>query len=201
MNQIENLKGPKCDICEYAQDPIWGIKGEGNTDILFVLQSSDYRALEHPSGYQGAFLESLTGRDIQRIINKDWRNITLINSIKCHFKENGKWRDPKVNEYRNCFPYLQRQIIELNPKLVVCCGSWAIKGVLGEDEYDNHRPDPYSIQYLQDDEITYTVTMHPRRFTIPIKEELEDTIALFRRNYENEAIKDEIEISHLNLNV
>jgi uracil-DNA glycosylase family 4 len=180
MNQIENIKGPECNKCEYAVEPIWGIKGPGEPEILIVLQSSDYRALEHPNGYYGALQETLTGGDIDRIISSDWRNVALINSVKCHFKENDQWRDPKLGEYRNCFPILREQVERLDPSLIVCCGQWAIKGMFGEDNYDSYKSDIYSINYIQQNNTIFAITTHPRRFTIPVKKELTDTISQFR---------------------
>jgi uracil-DNA glycosylase family 4 len=189
MNSIEKLEAPngKCKICEPGVDPIWGIKGEGSTDILFVLQSSDYRALEHSQGYTGALLESLTGKDIDNIILHDWRNIALVNSVKCHFKENNQWRDPKREEYRNCKENLVRQIDQTNPSLVVCCGSWAIKAVFGEKNYDRFHPDRYSIRFQERGDTVFAITTHPRQFTCPVKAELTDMVTKFRREHDIES--------------
>lgn len=198
MNQIESIKGQECDKCEFGLEPIWGIKGPGSPEVLIVLQSSDYRALEHPQGYYGALEETLTGGDIERIISKDWRNIALVNSVKCHFNQDGEWRDPKVREYRNCSPILDEQIRQLDPRLVICCGQWAIKGVFGEEQYDTYKADIYSVRYLEDNDKTFAITTHPRRFTIPVKEELTNSIMQFRNHDSNHLKSSEVNLRLLN---
>jgi uracil-DNA glycosylase family 4 len=184
MNSITTLENPTipCNRCEEAIEPMWGIKGPGDVEVLIVLQSSDYRALEHPEGYVGAFLNSLTGRDIQKILQENWNNVALVNSIKCHFKKDNIYRDPRTTEYRNCTDHLQKQLKNLNPSLVLCCGSWAIRGVFGEEYYDNLKPDRYSVQFTESDKRTYAITTHPRLFTCPIKDELAEIIQDFRED-------------------
>jgi uracil-DNA glycosylase family 4 len=194
MTRIETIQGEQCDKCEFALEPIWGIKGPGDPEVLIVLQSSDYRALEHPQGYYGALQESLTGGDIERIISEDWSNIALVNSIKCHFNEESKWRDPKVGEYRNCSPILRKQIQALDPSLIICCGQWAIKGIFGEEQYDSCKTDIYSVRYLEDNKHTFAITTHPRRFTIPVKEELTNTITEFRNHDSEHQKNSEVEL-------
>jgi len=203
VNSIEQLEAPngKCDICKDAIEPVWGIKGQGETDILIILQSSDYRALEHPGGYTGALLESLTGGDINNMVMEDWRNIAVVNSVKCHFKQEEHWRDPRLKEYRNCSHHLQTQIEELEPELVICSGSWAIKGVFGEENYDSLRPNRYSIQYKEAGNTVYAIATHPRLFTLPIKKKLAETVYNFRRKNEIDmGDSKQLNISPLNLN-
>lgn len=205
MNSIENLEPPNgtCEICKDATEPIWGITGEGETDVLIILQSSDYRALEHPMGYTGALLESLTGGDIKNMVMEDWRNIAVVNSVKCHFKQEESWRDPRLKEYRNCSNHLQTQIEQLKPQLIICCGSWAIKGVFGEENYASFKPDRYSIQYKESEDIMYAIATHPRLFTLPVKRKLTETVYSFRRKHEIDIDdnKEQLNISPLNFNL
>lgn len=188
MNSIENLDAPngKCKICESAVEPVWGIKGEGETDVLIILQSSDFRALEHSYGYTGALVETLTGKDVVNMIKGDWRNIAIVNSVKCHFQDEKQWRDPKTDEYRNCRENLLTQIEQLKPSLVLCCGSWATKAIFGEENYEKNKPNKYSVRYKEVGDTAYAIATHPRLFTCPVKAELFDMVEKFRRENEVE---------------
>lgn len=201
MHSIEELPAPngKCEICEFAQDPIWGIKGEGNPNVLIILQSSDFRALQHPNGYTGAFLESLTGRDIHKIIKEDWRNIAVVNCVKCHFKEQKEWRDPKTEEYRDCRENLKYQIEQLDPSLVLCCGTWATKAVFGENNYKQVKAKRDSVRYKQTEDTIFAIATHPRQFTCPVKAELTDMVERFR--VEEEKKQTSLQIRELTLGI
>jgi DNA polymerase len=51
------------------------------------------------------------------------------NIVKCRPPGN---RTPTPQEMAWCMPYLKRQIAVIRPKLIVCLGSTAVRGLIGE---------------------------------------------------------------------
>lgn len=89
---------------------------------------------------------------------KRGENVYIANAVKCRPPGN---RTPAVEEMAACWPYLQRQIELLRPKLIVLLGKAAVVAVLGEvRSLASMRG--HVLNYRQDDlEIPVIVTYHP----------------------------------------
>lgn len=64
------------------------------------------------------------------IIGLDRSKVYIANMVKCRPPRN---RDPQEEEQAACGPWLQRQIALVNPKLIVCLGRIAAKGLIDPD--------------------------------------------------------------------
>jgi DNA polymerase len=58
------------------------------------------------------------------------RNCFIANMVKCRPPEN---RDPEPGEIAACYPYLERQIALLRPKVILCAGRIAAQSLLKTD--------------------------------------------------------------------
>ncbi|MBS3740361.1 uracil-DNA glycosylase, partial [Candidatus Bipolaricaulota bacterium] len=57
--------------------------------------------------------------------------VYITNVVKCRPPEN---RAPKTDEVNSCIPYLEAQIAEINPSIIVTLGNAATKTLLETDE-------------------------------------------------------------------
>jgi DNA polymerase len=81
-------------------------------------------------------------------------NVYIANVIKCRPPED---RSPHVGEIAQCLPYLQRQIMLIQPKVIVALGKVASNALLGKDAtLASLRGTPHSYQG-----IPLIVTYHP----------------------------------------
>ena len=85
----------------------------------------------------------------------------VTNIVKCRPQKN---RTPTHEELQNCAPYLHKQIIALNPKVIVTLGKSAMAGlqILGKIE------DPKSIDWKRPEIISYFELEDKRYPVIPI---------------------------------
>ncbi len=108
-----------CDKCPLHQGRIKTVPGDGNSqsEIMFIGEGpgkeEDKQGLPFV-GSAGKFLDELLG-----IINLSRSDVFIGNIIKCRPPQN---RDPLPEEISTCFPYLQKQINVIKPKLIVLLG-------------------------------------------------------------------------------
>jgi uracil-DNA glycosylase len=112
-----------CTRCPLALTRTLAVPGEGPLDaeVLFVGEAPGYHedAQGRPFvGPAGRFLEEL----LESIgLRRD--QVYITNVVKCRPPKN---RDPNPDEISACFPYLERQISLLNPKLIVALGRFSM---------------------------------------------------------------------------
>lgn len=106
----------KCQLCKGRTNAVPG-DGDSKSDILFIGEgpgaNEDKQGLPFV-GAAGKYLNELLG-----VIGLDRRKVFIANVVKCRPPDN---RDPLPEEVGECWPYLQRQIDVIRPKLIVTLG-------------------------------------------------------------------------------
>lgn len=115
-----------CGLCQARKQAVLGV-GDVDADWLFVGEGpgaeEDDRG-EPFVGQAGKLLDAmLAAIDIKR-----GKDVYIANAVKCRPPNN---RTPEPEETAACWPYLQRQIALLQPKLIVALGRPAAQTLLG----------------------------------------------------------------------
>ena len=113
-----------CALHEGRTQVVFG-SGHDDADIMFVGEGPGQREDEQGLpfvGPSGKLLEQLLGEiDLRR------EDVYIANVVKCRPPRN---RDPRADEIDACKPYLRRQIVLVDPKVVVTLGNFAAKLLL-----------------------------------------------------------------------
>lgn len=106
----------KCRLAKTRTQAVPGV-GDPETEVLFVGEApgakEDQQGIPF-CGPAGKFLDEMLAS-----INLDRNKVFIANVVKCRPPEN---RDPEEDEKNACWPYLEKQIEIINPKLIVCLG-------------------------------------------------------------------------------
>lgn len=146
-----------CKLRAGCTQTVFGV-GDEKADWLFVGEGpgADEDAQGEPFvGQAGKLLDNM----LAAIKLKRGRNVYIANIVKCRPPGN---RTPETDEVATCFPYLQRQIELIRPRLIVALGKTAATSLLGRDETlaslrgNLHR---YRLKDARD--IPLIVTYHP----------------------------------------
>ena len=141
-----------CVLCQQRKQAVLGV-GDLNPDWLFIGEGpgADEDATGEPFvGQAGKLLDAmLASLDIAR-----GKRAYIANAVKCRPPGN---RTPEAAEMAACWPYLERQIALLKPKIIVLLGKAAVHAVLHDDKsLASLRGKPY--EYAG---IPVAVTYHP----------------------------------------
>ena len=114
-----------CELCKARKRAVLGV-GEEYPDWLFVGEGPGAEEDERGEpfvGQAGKLLDAmLAAIDLRRD-----RKVYIANTVKCRPPGN---RTPARSEIAACWPYLQRQIALLKPKLIVALGKPAAQALL-----------------------------------------------------------------------
>ena len=117
-----------CGLCAARKQAVPGV-GDEQASWLFIGEGpgAEEDARGEPFvGQAGKLLDAmLAAIDLRR-----GEDVYIANAVKCRPPGN---RTPDAAEMAACWPYLQRQIVLLRPKLIVLLGKAAVHAVLGED--------------------------------------------------------------------
>lgn len=118
-----------CPLCQQRKQAVLGV-GDLNPDWLFIGEGpgADEDAQGEPFvGQAGKLLDNmLAALDIAR-----GNKVYIGNAVKCRPPGN---RTPEAAELAACWPYLERQIALLKPKIIVLLGKVAVHSVLRDDK-------------------------------------------------------------------
>ncbi len=114
-----------CELCKTRKQAVLGV-GDVEADWLFVGEGPGAEEDERGEpfvGQAGKLLDAmLAAIDLQR-----GENVYIANVVKCRPPGN---RTPEPEETAACWPYLQRQIELIQPKLIVALGKPAAQTLL-----------------------------------------------------------------------
>ena len=145
-----------CGLCAGRKQAVPGV-GDENADWLFIGEGpgAEEDARGEPFvGQAGKLLDAmLAAIDLQR-----GKDVYIANAVKCRPPGN---RTPEAAEMAACWPYLQRQIELIQPKLIVLLGKAAVFAVLGEERSLASMRGKRWVYRQGDREIPVIVTYHP----------------------------------------
>ena len=117
-----------CTACRLCKSRTNVVPGQGHPapEIMFVGEGPGADEDEQGLAFVGRAGQLLT-RIITRMgLTRD--EVFIGNIVKCRPPDN---RTPNPDEMEACLPFLREQIALLKPKVIVCLGATAIKGLFG----------------------------------------------------------------------
>ena len=121
-----------CGLCRGRTNAVPGV-GDRNADWLFVGEGPGYYEDQQGEPFVGASGKLLDNM-LLSIGLKRGERAYIANIVKCRASDGaGKDRPPAVEETTACFPYLERQIALIQPRIIVAIGRIAATTLLGTD--------------------------------------------------------------------
>ena len=132
MTSLESLKQEclecrRCALCEGRTNVVFGV-GNPEAEVMFIGEGpGEQEDLQGEPfvGPAGKLLDTMLA-----LIGLDRSKVYIANMVKCRPPRN---RDPQDAEQDACSAWLQRQIALVDPKLIVCLGRIAAKGLIDPD--------------------------------------------------------------------
>jgi DNA polymerase len=171
----------RCTRCRLHETRRNAVPGTGNTtaDILIVGEGpgaqEDAQGLPFVGKAGQLLTKMLAAIDLKR------ENLYITNIVKCRPPGN---RNPLPDEVDACFPYLERQIAMIHPRVIVCLGGPAAKTLL-RSELGITRLRGQFHRYV---DIPVLATYHPAavlRFPEKYKRDAWNDLKLLRDFYED----------------
>lgn len=123
--RVEASTCTKCSLAEGRTQVVFGM-GDPEADLMFVGEGpgaeEDRQGLPFV-GRSGQLLDKLVLEEMGLARHQCY----IANVVKCRPPDN---RDPKPDEIAACWPYLERQLDLIAPKVVVTLGNFATKLLL-----------------------------------------------------------------------
>lgn len=123
-------------ICECQKCPLGATRnkfvfgsGNPNADVMVIGEGPGADEDEQGLPFVGRAGKLLT--DILKAINFSRDEVYIANIVKCRPPNN---RTPNSAEMEACFPYLDKQIELISPKIILCLGLTAAQGLLNKKE-------------------------------------------------------------------
>ncbi len=112
-----------CENCKLYATRKKAVPGEGPADarILFIGEGPGFNENEQGRPFVGAAGQLLN--DLLGLAGLKREEVFITNVVKCRPPQN---RDPEVDELKACNAYLDRQIVLINPKVIVTLGRYSM---------------------------------------------------------------------------
>ena len=127
-----SAKGPidlgDCQRCKLARGRNRIVFGEGNpkAKLVFIGEGPGFEEDRKGQPFVGAAGQLLTR--IIEAIKLSRHQVYICNIIKCRPPGN---RNPESDEIKTCFPFLERQLVAIQPDFIVALGTFAAQTLLG----------------------------------------------------------------------
>lgn len=130
LDQLEKLICD-CTKCRLHQGRNKFVFGTGNpkADVLVIGEGPGAEEDKQGLPFVGRAGKLLT--DMLKAIKFEREEVYIGNIVKCRPPDN---RTPMPDEMDTCIPYLKKQVELINPKLILCLGLTAAKGLLKKKE-------------------------------------------------------------------
>ena len=115
-----------CPLCEHRTHTVFG-EGNPTSDLLFVGEGpgADEDRLGRPFvGRAGQLLDKMI-----QAMGMQRSDVYIANIVKCRPPQN---RTPLPEEMQACLPYLRGQFALIRPKVIVCLGATAARGIISD---------------------------------------------------------------------
>ena len=114
----------KCELHKGRNKFVFGA-GNPNADVVVIGEGPGAEEDKQGLPFVGRAGKLLT--DILKAIKFEREEVYICNIVKCRPPDN---RTPLPDEMETCIPYLKKQIELIKPKLILCLGLTAAKGLL-----------------------------------------------------------------------
>jgi uracil-DNA glycosylase family 4 len=130
LDQLEKLicDCTKCRLHQGRNKFVFGT-GNPNADVLVIGEGPGAEEDKQGLPFVGRAGKLLT--DMLKAIKFEREEVYIGNVVKCRPPDN---RTPMQDEMDTCLPYLKKQVELINPKLILCLGLTAAKGLLKKKE-------------------------------------------------------------------
>jgi uracil-DNA glycosylase len=130
LDQFEKLicDCTKCRLHQGRNKFVFGT-GNPNADVLVIGEGPGAEEDKQGLPFVGRAGKLLT--DMLKAIKFEREEVYIGNVVKCRPPDN---RTPMQDEMDTCLPYLKKQVELINPKLILCLGLTAAKGLLKKKE-------------------------------------------------------------------
>lgn len=120
-----------CTKCRLCQSRTHAVPGSGNpkADLAVVGEGPGREEDLQGEPFVGAAGQLLT--KILQAIGLSREEVFITNIVKCRPPLN---RNPKPDEVRSCFPYLEHQLALIGPKVICALGTFAAQTLLGTED-------------------------------------------------------------------
>lgn len=118
----------RCRLSEGRNNIVFGV-GNSKTDLMFVGEAPGRDEDLKAEPFVGRAGQLLT--KIIEAMGFTREDIYIANVVKCRPPEN---RNPAPDEIASCSPFLFQQIESINPKVIVCLGTFAAQTLLATEE-------------------------------------------------------------------
>jgi len=115
-----------CDLCKTRTNTVPG-QGNPRPELMFVGEGPGADEDEQGLAFVGRAGQLLTKIIEAMGFTRD--EVFIGNIVKCRPPGN---RVPEPSEMEKCIPYLKEQIALLKPKVIVCLGATAVRGLFGD---------------------------------------------------------------------
>jgi DNA polymerase len=118
-----------CRACKLCERRTQGVPGEGSptAEIMFIGEGPGFHEDQQGRPFVGAAGQLLT--EMLRVIDLRREDVFITNVVRCRPPGN---RDPLPDELQACDTYTQRQIVVLDPKLIVTLGRYSMARFIGQ---------------------------------------------------------------------
>ena len=130
LSELEKLIC-NCTKCNLHKGRNKFVFGSGSPDADVIVIGEGPGAEEDKQGLPFVGRAGLLLTEMLKAIKFSCDEVYIANIIKCRPPEN---RTPLPEEMDTCFPYLKKQIDLIRPKLILCLGLTAAKGLLKSRE-------------------------------------------------------------------
>jgi uracil-DNA glycosylase family 4 len=112
-----------CEKCPLHNSRVKAVPGEGplGADIMFIGEAPGFHENQQGRPFVGAAGQYLD--ELLALIGLERGEVFIGNVVKCRPPGN---RDPQPAEIEACRPYLERQIVLIDPKMIVTLGRYSM---------------------------------------------------------------------------
>ncbi len=135
LNSLNLKEGlPQCQMCELRDNRFKVVTGYGDPDaeIMFVGEAPGHQENIRGKPFVGSSGKELTNNWLPRI-GLDREEVYITNVVKCIPQDgSGKTFKPSDDQILLCSIWLDKEIEEVNPKIIVALGSTALRALSKE---------------------------------------------------------------------
>jgi len=139
--RVVKLKATGCEACKlnlHCRTP--KMKGEGLTDTKIMIIGEAPGEMEDRRGVPFVGAAGRLLRTTLTDLNIDPGTIFMTNTIKCRpLSESKTNRTPTPKEILCCLPFLEQEIKEVKPEIIVLTGNIPLSALTGSDEITKYR--------------------------------------------------------------